>query len=323
MSNCIDIKNITIGYEGQTSLILNQNLNLKQGEFVALVGRNGSGKSSLLRTIANFQSLQKGQIFINDNKHDAISAAEFAKLVSVVLTEKMVMGYATVFDVVASGRFPYLGMYGRLKDKDIKIVDESLSLVGITEFASKIFDNLSDGQQQKVILAKALAQETPYILLDEPMAFLDLPSKMELSYILHDLAKNNNKGIIISTHDLDLAMHTCNQMWLLNKQQVIVGMPEDIALQGYLGEVFDTNAVTFNKNQGHFEFATIKSKQVAVINCEADELFWLSRALHRNGFEIKKDAEIIIHKGNNHWEVSIADSMKEATTITEVIELLK
>jgi iron complex transport system ATP-binding protein len=323
MINCIDIKNITIGYDGQTSLISNQNLSLKQGEFVALVGRNGSGKSSLLRTIANFQSLQKGQIFINDQNHDTITAAEFAKLVSVVLTEKMVMGYATVFDVVASGRFPYLGIYGRLKDDDKRTVEESLSLVGMRELASKTFDNLSDGQQQKVILAKALAQETPYILLDEPMAFLDLPSKMELSYILHDLAKNNNKGIIISTHDLDLAMHTCNQMWLLNKQQVIVGMPEDIALQGYLGEVFDTNAVTFNKSQGHFEFATKKSKQVEVVNCESAELFWLSRALHRNGFEITEDAAITLLKVNDHWEVKIADSIKEASSITEVIELLK
>ena len=322
MNNQIDIKNLTIGYKEQAPLITNQNLQLSQGEFVALVGKNGSGKSSLLRTVANFQPLQKGQIFINNKKHEELSTPDFAKLVSVVLTDKVVMGYTTVFDVVAAGRFPYLGLYGNLKEEDKSVVSKSLELVGMGKYANKPFDNLSDGQQQKVILAKALAQETPYILLDEPMAFLDLPSKMELSHILHDLAKNQGKGILISTHDLDLAIHTCDTMWLLSQQQVMVGMPEDLALKGLLGEVFNTNKVSFNAKSGHFEFESKKEKQVKVINIESLDLFWLSKALHRNGYKVSSDALITITKKENYWKIQHADKLVIANNLKELIALL-
>lgn len=322
MGSQIDIKNLTVGYHNQAALLINQNLRLKQGEFVALVGKNGSGKSSLLRTLANFQPSKNGDIFINGINQQTINAADFAKLVSVVLTDKMSLGYNTVFDVVAAGRFPYLGMYGKLKEADIDVINKSLTLVGMSSFAKTLFDKLSDGQQQKVILAKALAQETPYIFLDEPMAFLDLPSKMELSHILHDLAKREKKGILISTHDLDLAIHTCHSMWLLNNQKITVGMPEDLALNGWLGEVFNTGSVRFNNAIGHFEFESNRDKKVTVLCESSKELFWLTKALHRNNYLIVEKADITISKAINRWEVIFPDKALEVNTLEELIKVL-
>jgi iron complex transport system ATP-binding protein len=322
MDQQITIKQLKVGYHETDTLITMDELFIHSGQLIGLVGVNGCGKSTLLRTLANFQKALTGIITINSQELSTIPSSELAKLVSVVLTDQISMGYGTVFDVVASGRFPFVGSFGKLKKEDTNIINHALELVGMSGHANKPMDNLSDGQRQKIVLAKSLAQETPFILLDEPMAFLDLPSKMELSYLLHDISKSQGKGILLSTHDLDLAMHTCDKMWLVSDKKIIEGIPEDLALNGLFSDVFDTSSVAFNNLTGHFEFARTSTKQVRIECDNPLDLFWLKKALARIGVLVDDNAKNSVKKLNVGWEVKTEQHNQVVENIEQVITLL-
>ncbi len=187
-----------------------------RGQLTCLIGSNGLGKSTLLRTLAGFQPPLAGQVEWHDGgtwrSLQLMTKAQLSRLVSVVLTERPEVQHMTVAEVVGMGRMPYTGFFGTLTAADRQVVDEALALVGITSFAPRMIDTLSDGERQKVMIAKALAQQTPVILLDEPTAFLDYPSKVEMMKLLRRLAAETGKAILLSTHDLQLALQLADRL---------------------------------------------------------------------------------------------------------------
>ena len=200
----IILDHLAIGYKGRT-LMSNLSLTLHEGCLACLVGTNGVGKSTLLRTLAGFLPKQGGTIRLMGRAVESASPQQLATIVSVVLTDRPHGHAITVSEMVAMGRSPYTGFWGRLSKQDRAVVDEAMQMVGITPLAQRMVSTLSDGERQKVMVAKALAQQTPIILLDEPTAFLDHPSKVSMMQLLHRLAADMGKTIIMSTHDLELA----------------------------------------------------------------------------------------------------------------------
>lgn len=182
-----------------------------------LVGRNGTGKSTLLRTLAGLQQPLVGSVLIDDTPLNNLSAIERARLIGVVLTQRLEVQNLTVREVVAMGRSPYTGFFGTLSKADWEVVDEALRQVGMSPWADRYVQMLSDGERQKVMIAKALAQQTPVLVLDEPTAFLDYPSKVEMMKLLCRLAKEMDKTIVLSTHDIELAAKIATRFLLLSE----------------------------------------------------------------------------------------------------------
>lgn len=186
---------------------------LRSGTLTCLTGRNGTGKSTLLRTLAGFQPALEGTMLLDGRDMGTLARRERAATVSVVLTDRAEPEGLTARQVVAMGRTPYTNFWGTLGDDDRRMVDEAMEAVDIVALAPKAMTQLSDGERQKVMIAKALAQQTPLILLDEPTAFLDYPSKQAVTQLLHDLAARYDKMVLLSTHDLDIALRVADGVW--------------------------------------------------------------------------------------------------------------
>ena len=217
----LKIKSLSIGYEGKI-ISSDINVSLNEGDMVALVGPNGAGKSTLFKTLSGNIKPISGKILFNGHDLSVISPKERAKILSVVLTTRPDDMFLKVFDVVAAGRYPYVGMFGKLSENDERTIEESLDIIGVKELKNRLFNTLSDGERQKVMIAKAIAQNTPIIFLDEPSAFLDYPSKIELFSILKTLAVEKKKTIIFSTHDLELLLRYTDNLWVMAKNKHFV-----------------------------------------------------------------------------------------------------
>ena len=218
----ITLKNLVVGYpDGRHTRQLNHAANeeARDGMLTCLIGANGAGKSTLLRTIAGFQLPLEGTVLLGGDDVRALSPRQRAERMAVVLTDRPDVMCTTVWEMVATGRAPFTGFWGRLSGKDRNIVTRSLRLVGIEWMADRTVASLSDGERQKVMIAKALAQQTPVILLDEPTAFLDYPSRVEVMQLLLNIAHEEHKTVLLSTHDLDLALHTADRIWLFEKER--------------------------------------------------------------------------------------------------------
>ncbi len=252
----IRIENLTIGYTSKNlSKKVSENINasINSGELTCLLGANGAGKSTLLKTLSAFQPKLTGDIFIQEKEIDRFTDRELSRIIGVVLTERSEMHDLTVTELVSMGRSPYTGFWGRLNDEDKKIVEQSIALVKIEDLASRMMHTLSDGERQKAMIAKALAQETPVIYLDEPTAFLDFPSKVEIMQLLLRLTRETDKTIFLSTHDLELALHLADRIWLMKKTSgIIIGTPEELAQQGHLASFFKSDGFVFDENTGFF-----------------------------------------------------------------------
>ena len=218
----ITLKNLVVGYpDGRHTRQLNHAANEEahDGMLTCLIGANGAGKSTLLRTIAGFQLPLEGTVLLGGDDVRALSPRQRAERMAVVLTDRPDVMCTTVWEMVATGRAPFTGFWGRLSSKDRNIVTRSLRLVGIEWMADRTVASLSDGERQKVMIAKALAQQTPVILLDEPTAFLDYPSRVEVMQLLLNIAHEEHKTVLLSTHDLDLALQTADRIWLFEKER--------------------------------------------------------------------------------------------------------
>ncbi len=215
----IKVENIEIGYDDRT-LIQGASLSIPKGDITALLGRNGTGKSSLLRALSGLSAPEKGSIKLGGVDIYSLTASERAKVVSFVTTDKVRIANLTCEDVVALGRAPYTNWMGRISDEDRHIVHRSLQQVGMSDFTHRTMDQMSDGECQRVMIARALAQDTPVILLDEPTAFLDLPNRYELCFLLRELAHSEQKTILFSTHELDIAEKLCDSVALIDSPNI-------------------------------------------------------------------------------------------------------
>ncbi|MBQ6084056.1 MAG: ABC transporter ATP-binding protein [Bacteroidales bacterium] len=207
---------LSIGYANK-AVVSDINVSLNEGDIIALIGPNGAGKSTLFKTFSTHIKPVGGKIELFGRDINLYSNNERAKLLGIVLTERPDDMFLKVYDVVAAGRYPYTGMFGKLSEDDEKEIKASLELVGVNNLIDRVFNTLSDGEKQKVMIAKAIAQNTPIIMLDEPTAFLDYPSKIELFSLLKKLAKEQKKAILFSSHDLELLLRYTDNIWIIAK----------------------------------------------------------------------------------------------------------
>ena len=235
----IVLRDITLAY-GSRTLLEGVTAEIRAGESTALIGRNGTGKSTLLRAVAGIgaKTLRGGQIIVGGVDTARMKPAERARTVSVVTTDKCRISNLRVEDAVALGRAPYTNWIGRMQADDRRTVAESLAQVGMSEFAAKTMDSLSDGEAQRVMIARALAQKTPVILLDEPTAFLDMPARYELCALLRRLAREEGKCILFSTHELDIAMHVCDRVAVIDPPMLHTAAPDEVARSGLIARLF-------------------------------------------------------------------------------------
>ena len=229
---------LSIGYENKT-VVSNINVSLNEGDIIALIGPNGAGKSTLFKTFSTHIKPLGGKIELFGKDLMSYSPKERAKMLGIVLTERPDNMFLKVFDVVAAGRYPYTGMFGKLSANDEKEIKVSLELVGVNQLIDRVFNTLSDGEKQKVMIAKAIAQNTPIIILDEPTAFLDYPSKIELFSLLKKLAKEQKKAILFSSHDLELLLRYTDNLWIIAKHKPFAaGQSTELLKNGVIKDYF-------------------------------------------------------------------------------------
>ena len=241
----IRFQSLSLGY-GSRILIDSLSATVKRGELTALVGRNGTGKSTLLRAITGLGERIGGDILLGDKSIDSLSTAELATMVAFVTTDKVRIANLRCRDVVALGRAPYTNWIGRMQEQDEEIVMRSMELVGMSDYADKTMDRMSDGECQRIMIARALAQQTPIILLDEPTAFLDMPNRYELCTLLQRLAHEEQKCIFFSTHELDIALALCDSIALISPPQLYLLPTEEMVKSGYIEKLFTSGIVNFD-----------------------------------------------------------------------------
>lgn len=234
----IELRNITLGYDAAHVLLRDVSAHFTCGTTTALIGRNGTGKSTLLRAIIGSERLLQGQILIHGNDIQVITPQQLAQQVAFVTTERIRIGNLACRDVVALGRAPYTNWIGRMQEADEAIVMQSLEQVGMADYAFRTMDKMSDGECQRVMIARALAQQTPIILLDEPTSFLDMPNRYELCHLLADLAHQANKCIIFSTHELDIAQSLCDTIALIDTSQMHHLPSDEMISSGHIDKLF-------------------------------------------------------------------------------------
>lgn len=241
----IELRNISLGF-GSRRLITEASTRFECGKITALLGRNGTGKSTLLRTIAALQRPLEGEVLVGGDSVATIGSQQLSLRLSFVNTERVDVEALRVFDVVAIGRSPYTDWMGRLGAEDEAMVRRSISLAGIDHLADRFVDTLSDGECQRVMIARALAQDTPAILLDEPTSFLDLPNRYELCRLLAELAHNQNKCIIFSTHELDIALSLADSIALVDTPQLVHLDTQTMIESGSIERLFNSDFVGFD-----------------------------------------------------------------------------
>lgn len=291
----ISAHNLTIGYSKttvsqRTELYNNLSFNLRQGTLTCLLGVNGAGKSTLIRTICGMQPPLAGKVMLEDKSIDEYKETDLSEKLGLVLTDKTSVGGLTVYQLVALGRYPYTGFFGRLTKKDKAIIQHSIDSVCMAHKLNSYMAELSDGERQKVMIAKALAQECPIIVLDEPTAFLDAVSRIEIMNLLHSLAYTQQKTILMSTHDIELALMQADELWLLSKENGLkCGNTEDLILNDAFDHFFARSGIVFDKKSGSFQTAKKFDRKVFLLT-EGDELHhWTKNFLFRNYWGITID----------------------------------
>ncbi len=264
---------------------------LQPGELVALLGPNGAGKSTLLRTLAGLQPPLTGRLDLGGTALADLSSSERARQLSIVLTDRVEASNLTVLELVRLGRHPHTSWLGGLTAHDEAQVQAALAATGTENFAHRQVGELSDGERQKVLLARALAQDTLIILLDEPTAHLDLPNRVSLMRLLHRLARQTHKAILLSTHELDLALQAADRIWLLPADGTLhIGTPEDLVLSGTFAAAFAREGLAFDPTTGTFQLHEAHGPAVRLVG-EGAATFWTRRALEREGYLLTTSPE--------------------------------
>ncbi|MFV0247336.1 MAG: ABC transporter ATP-binding protein [Tenacibaculum sp.] len=247
--------NLTIGYKTKKQrfcIASGINLQIDKGKLVAVLGRNGAGKSTLLRTLSKVQKPIKGSIVINNKDIKEFTPRQLATCLSVVLTEKLPESQLTVFELIALGRQPYTNWMDKLNQKHLKKIIQAAEQTNVAHLKNKRFCNLSDGQLQRVLIARALAQDTEIIILDEPTAHLDMHHSIKVFSLLKELVKNTQKTIIMSTHELNLAIQLADKLILFSETKIHTGTPKKLIEQGAFDSLFPKELILFNKTLKQF-----------------------------------------------------------------------
>lgn len=324
----LESRDLTIGYKArrQPPKVIAADLNLKlaAGELVCLLGPNGAGKSTLLRTLAGMQPALSGDIWVKGTNLSTIDSRTLAQHLSVVLTEQVDVGLLTGYAMVALGRYPYTDWRGTLTAQDELIVQRSIQAVDGVALAGRPVSELSDGERQKMLIARALAQEPAVMILDEPTAFLDLPRRIDIMRILRQLSRRREQGFLLSTHDLDLALRTADKIWLMGEGEFHIGTPEDLVLDGAFARTFATEGVKFDPQNGSFLVNQPPGDRVAVVG-DGVTAIWTIRALERAGYHVvddPHDASLQIICSAGRWTINDNDTMTSCDSIDALLNVL-
>lgn len=327
----ISTKDLEIGFKAHRAakpakiVARNVNVALKGGQVVCLLGPNGSGKSTLIKTLAGLHPPLDGTIKFSERNLSQFTIESLARKISTVLTDRITIGNLSVYELVSFGRSPYTGWYGSLTQEDISIIEWAIKATGIEQFVDRDVLHLSDGERQKVMIARALAQDTSAILLDEPTAHLDLPNRVEIIRLLRTLSHKTRKGILLSTHELDLALKAADQLWLINMEgQVFTGIPEDLVLDGTFESVFEQDSFEFDRATGSFTIHRPSSSPVCLSGDDI-AMFWTRRAIEREGYNVSQSYDAKLHieaiKGVDgfEWNLSNGESEISCSSVRELI----
>lgn len=332
-SPILTASNLHIGFYQATKpvklLTQSSNLSLYPDTFTCLLGPNGSGKSTLIRTLAGLQKSLEGEVKLADIPINKIPLKRKAFLLGMVLTERPATANLTVEELVAMGRYPYTGFMGRLSEEDIEKTEEAINLTQLSYLRKKKIWQLSDGERQKAMIARALAQDTPLIILDEPTAHLDLNNRVELMYLLKELSHQLNKAVLLSTHDLDIALQCADKFWLMQPcKKIVDGIPEDLVLKGEFENTFNGKKFKFEPETGSFKLIDNGNMPIQ-LKGNGISYYWTKHALERNGYKISDEnctclIEIINQSSSKtQWKLhGHSQHDKTFNTIEEVLVIL-
>ncbi len=278
----LNIVNLSVGYS--KPVLSDISFEVKKGEIIGILGPNGSGKSTLLRTLATNLKPIKGAVFIEKYDIFKFSPKDLARKMSVMLTDKVDCGFLTGFEVVSLGRYPYINAFGRLREKDIEVVEECLRIVNAENLSNRLFFEMSDGERQKILIARALAQEPEVMLMDEPTSFLDAKHKIEIMLLLRKIATEKSVAIVLTTHDVELALRVCDKVILLRGGRIIAeGPPEDVLTPEILRDVYGVDYAKFESSLGSFEIQNSNSKIDVHVVCGGGSGANVMRFLSKKG----------------------------------------
>ena len=326
----LETRDLAIGYRrrGKRDVLLARqlNLSLQPGKLVGLLGPNGVGKSTLLRTLAGMQKPLAGRVLLEGSDVSSLKPQDLARRLSIVLTATPQPSLMNSYGLVAMGRHPHTDWLGRLTDDDHAAVAWALDAVNGADLAEEPIAELSDGQRQKLMIARALAQQSDIMLLDEPTAYLDLPRRIEIMGLLKRLAQTTGLAILVSTHDLDLALRNCDSLWLMSKAGIKLGAPEDLVLDGSLSETFRAEGIRFDQRRGTFVLKPANG-QAVFVKGEGKEAIWLRRAVTRAGYLLDdRPGRIeVSHRQNGQgqqWQLRIDELTSHHPTIEAVLDTL-
>jgi iron complex transport system ATP-binding protein len=318
----VKIQNLSIGYPGQM-LFENLNLSLSSGQLVCFMGPNGAGKSTLIRTIAGLQKAISGTIVFSGQERNQGNLIQ--QEIALVLTDPVREINMSVYEVITFGRYPYLNWNLNLDEKDRSIIQQAIQKVNIEKLVNKKLHQLSDGQMQMVMIARAVAQDTPVIILDEPTAHLDLNNRVEIMRLLHQLTRLEGKTILLATHELDLALQTSDLIWLTgNSKNIITGLPEDLVLNGAFDETFKFKG--FDLKTGKVQHSPFRK---VIIQLKGDGYFylWTKNALERNGYSVVSEnagysVEILNENNEPQWVLNSKHPFNSVSALINYLELV-
>ncbi len=312
----IRLHQLIIGYkkrDEQQRLSVALNFSASSGGLVAIVGPNGVGKSTLLRTLVRQQEALGGYAEIDGTRWDRFSRREFARICSFVPTGRLPVSRFTVFEAVAMARYPYTGWGGKLKSADLQAIEEALQGVHLTDMRDRLLGELSDGERQRTLIARALAQDTPLILLDEPTAFLDVPNRYEVLQMMRDLSAEKEKLFIFSSHDLEFILEIADKIWLLYPDNALEGAPEELLRQQALEPLFRKTDIRYELDKGlHIP---VRQRYTATVLLTGDPagIPWLEKALRRSGYPVSFTAgEIKVKVLKKSFNVQIKNQPEES-----------
>ncbi len=324
----LSLHSLKIGYTSgskQNILLYPLNASVCKGEIISVIGRNGIGKSTLLRTLSGLQSPLGGEVFFNKRNISEYSRKEFAQNVGYISTEIIKVANMTVYDLVALGRFPHTNWIGRLSPNDNKIIMDSLEMTSMSVFRNKFISELSDGERQKAMIARILAQDAGIMIMDEPAAFLDIASRYEILHLMHILSQENDKTIIFSTHDLQMALSQSDKIWLMLDNNLMEGAPEDLLIRGVFDNLFESSMIKFNSEKGTFIFPASEKRSV-FIEGEGPLKYWTEKAVNRAGYSVSKVKKLpyikLSAENSGNWQICTRDSSLPFNSIYELISYL-